>query len=151
VRWWLVDEGAHGFAWFKVGGEAEAVVVGVEDLDFAGLPGEIGWALKDVGAAGLPFFVEGVDVGDGGPDPGAGVALALYAEHEGAGAAADGGVPGHLPCDFEAEDAGVVVECGGEVVDPEDGDGVVEADVFGEWIGLGHGAPCGLVVLASSF
>jgi len=104
------------------------VVVGVEDLDFAGAPGEVGGALEDVGAAGFPFFVEVVGVGDGCPDPGAGVSLAAFAEHEGAGASADGGVVGELPGDFEAEDAGVVVETGGEVGHAEDGDGVVEAD-----------------------
>lgn len=127
----LVDEVARGFAFFQVGGEAEAVVVGVEDLDLAGALGEVGGALEDVGSAKLPLFIEGFDVGDGCPDPGAGVSLAAFAEHEGAGAAANGGVPGHLPGDFEAEDAGVVVEAGGEVGDAEDGDGVVEEDLFG--------------------
>ncbi len=54
-----------------------------------------------------------------------------FAEHEGAGASADGGVVGELPGDFEAQDAGVVVEAGGQVGDAEDGDGVVEKGFVG--------------------
>jgi len=128
-RWGLVDELAHGFAFLEVGGEAEAVVVGVEDLDLAGAPGEVGWALEDVGSAGLPLFVEAFCVG-GYPDPGAGVSLASFAEHERTIAAAYAGVEGHLPTDLEAEDAGVVVETGGEVGHAQDGDGVVDGDLF---------------------
>ena len=122
------------------------MVVGVEDLDFAGAPGEVGGALQDVGAGGFPFFVEGVGVGDGCPDPGAGVSLGSFAEHEGAGAAFYGGVVGELPGDGEAEDAGVVVEAGGEVGYAEDGDGVVDADWIGGWVGVGHvGSVVGLL------
>ena len=88
-----------------------------------------------------------------GPDPGAGVSLASFAEHEGAGAAFYGGVVGELPGDGEAEDAGVVVETGGQVGDAEDGDGVVEADRFGVCFGCsfggcfvgGHAASTGMV------
>ena len=40
------------------------------------------------------------------------------------------GVVGELPGDGEAEDAGVVVEAGGEVGDAEDGGGVVEEGSF---------------------
>jgi len=84
-----------------------------------------------------------------GPDPGAGVSLASFAEHEGAGAAFYGGVVGELPGDGEAEDAGVVVETGGQVGDAEDGDGVVEEG----FVGGGHGGSVGrpFWLLAFSF
>jgi len=121
-------------------------VVGVEDLDFSGFPGEVGGALEDVGAGGFEFFVEGVDIGTGGPEPGAGIALAAFAEHDRAGASFDGGVVGELPGDGEAEDAGVVVEAAGEVGDAEDGGGVVEEDFGG-----GHGGHGGSGRAAFSF